>query len=158
MSNEAIVKSELIKRFEKATKTQKAALVELFGEDYFEVNITDRIKSFEDACEVLGCTKSLPDVSMFPDKHQKSILAYYKLIVIVEALNEGWTPNWKDENEYKYYPWFKVLSSGFGFSNSYYGYGLTGTAVGSRLCFKSRDLSDYAGKQFVEIYNDYLLY
>ena len=156
MDNKSIVQLELIKKYEKATKTQQSVLIELFGEDFFEVKVTDRVKTFEDACEVVGISSTIPDFSHFRKKLRKSMAAHYKLMIIAEALNEGWEPDWNDKNQYKYYPWFEVLSSGFGFSDSGYGCDLTLTDVGSRLCFKSRELSTYAGKQFNDIYNDYL--
>ena len=81
--------------------------------------------------------------------------AHLKIQIIAKALNEGWYPNWNDTNEYKYYPWFKA-SPGVGFSFSDYDFALTRSTVGSRLCFKSRDLAEYAGKQFIDIYNQFL--
>jgi hypothetical protein len=115
-----------------------------------------KIKTFAGACKALGMdAKKLPDVSMLPDDQQDAIIAHYKLVIIAQALNEGWKPNWSDYNEYKYYPWFN-MRSGSGFS--YHGYvsWLAGTTVGSRLCFKSRELAEYAGEQFIDIYNDFL--
>lgn len=123
-----------------------------------------KIKTFDDACNALqlDAMKALPDVSMMPEKHQKSITAYCKLIIIAEALNEGWQPNYSDTNEYKYYPYFWVKAdadnpAGVGFEDSVYDYWCTGTDVGSRLCFKSSDLSEYAAATFEDLYKEYLL-
>lgn len=122
-----------------------------------------QIKTFAQACKIAKVdSKKLPDVSMLPKKHQKSFIAYFKLIIIAQAINEGWEPDWNNSNEYKYTPWFEVKAdkkrpAGFGFSAAGYGTWRTFTAVGSRLCFKSRELALYAGKTFTDIYIDYLL-
>jgi hypothetical protein len=120
------------------------------------------IKTFEDACAALKISTYLPDFSTSPEHHQKALIAHYKLVIINEALNEGWKPNWGDWNESKYFPWFDFQrgsdkSSGFGFSYFVWTYSLTGTDVGARLCFKSAELAKYAGKQFEELYKDYFL-
>ncbi len=122
-----------------------------------------KIKKFEDACKALKIDpKKLPDLSALPEKHQKALLAHYKLVIIAEALNEGWQPDWSNYNEYKYYPWFEIDASkdnpaGSGFSGSNYDCWDTNSYVGSRLCFKSRELALYAGKQFEDLYIEYFL-
>jgi hypothetical protein len=122
------------------------------------------IKSFSDACKVLGLSEeTLPEVSMLPEKHRKSIIAFYKLVTIIEAINNGWTPNWNDENQWKYYPWLGVEASeenpsGSGFSYSNFNYSVSYTKVGSRLCVDSREKANYLGEQFQDLYKDYLLY
>ena len=123
----------------------------------------NKIKTFEDACKALKLSpKALPDVSGLPEKHRNALIAHYKLVIIAEALNEGWQPNWNDSDEYKYYPWFEIKANkkkpaGFGFSYTHYDFWSTHTTVGSRLCFKSRELSDYAAKQFEKLYVEYFL-
>jgi hypothetical protein len=117
------------------------------------------IKTFEDACKKLGLDPTkLPDVSGIPEEFAKPIIAAYKLLIIYKAINNGWVPNWGNMNQYKYYPWFRVLSSGFGFSPTYYDYDFTRTAVGSRLCADTSEKALYIGKQFEAEYKDYFLY
>ena len=71
--------------------------------------ITDKIKSFEDACKHLRLNPNdLPVVDMLPEKDRKSIIAFYKLTIIIRALNEGWEPDWSNWDECKYYNWFYV--------------------------------------------------
>ena len=124
--------------------------------------ITDKIKSFEDACKHLGLNPNdLPVVDMLPEKDRKSIIAYYKLTIITRALNEGWEPDFSNWNEYKYYNWFYVeenkdqRSSGFRYHDTCYTDAYTD--IGSRLCFKNRELAKYATEQFKELYREYLL-
>ena len=119
-------------------------------------DIVERIKTFDDACNELGITNAELVVSGEIENDFKSVSAYQKLIIITRALNEGWVPNWKDDSEYKYYPWFN-MSSGYGLSFSAYAYRHSDSGVGSRLCFKSRQLSDYAGKQFIKEYTDFFI-
>jgi hypothetical protein len=112
-----------------------------------------KVETFEQACIALRIdpAKCLPEVIGVPEKHQQSIVAHTKLVIIAEALNEGWVPDWSDNDQRKYYPFFD-LSSGSGLSFYDYGYNYSGSYVGSRLCFKSGDLATYAGKQFTELY------
>lgn len=124
-----------------------------------------KVKSFEEACEVLGLDPTaLPDVSKLPVKHQQASICNYKLMIVAEALNEGWQPNWNDMNEAKYQPVFEVKAS----KNKLGGSGLVcytarrwydDTDVSSRLCFKSRELAEYAGKTkaIKELYEGYFL-
>jgi hypothetical protein len=90
-----------------------------------------KIKTFEGACKALGIdAKKLPDVSMLPADHQDAIIAHYKLVIIAQALNEGWKPDWSDYNQYKYYPWFNVRS---GSGLSYFDFVGWTTHCGCRL-------------------------
>jgi hypothetical protein len=125
------------------------------------MNYTE-IKTFEDACKALGIEPTVPDFSMMPQKHQKALAAHSKLIIIAEAVNEGWTPNWSDTDEYKYelFPDIEEDSSKpSGFGLSYYDYDdwATYTTVGSRLCFQSREKAKHTFETFKELFEDYLL-
>lgn len=95
-------------------------------------------------------------------------IAYKKMKVITRALNtdqetkEAWTPDWSNYDQGKYYPWFDMDAdekdaAGVGFSFLGYDSDLTLSDVGSRLCFKSRELAKYAGQQFTEIYKEYFV-
>lgn len=154
-----IKQDSLLVAFRNAGKEGKQVLSDLFGKQVaLYDNITDRVKSFEDACQVLGISTNVPEVKGLPRKHQKAIIANYKLIVIAEALNEGWKPNWQDSDEYKYYPWFDMSNpAGVGFSSTYTSASLTGANFGSRLCLKNRELAIYFGQTFTDLFNDSLL-
>lgn len=154
-----IKQDSLLVAFRNAGKEGKQVLSDLFGKQVaLYDNITDRVKSFEDACQVLGISTNVPEVKGLPRKHQKAIIANYKLIVIAEALNEGWKPNWQDSDEYKYYPWFDMSNpAGVGFSHTNNTASYTYAAVGSRLCLKNRELAIYFGQTFTDLFNDSLL-
>lgn len=114
------------------------------------------IKTFEEACEKLGQHETkLPDVSALPEKYAKSIIAHFKLMVIIEAINNGWIPDWDDSNQAKYYPWFK-MGSGFGFSYADYVVWESDAYAGSRLAYETVEKALYGGKQFEDLYNDFL--
>jgi hypothetical protein len=122
------------------------------------MKITDKIKSFEDACAHLNISTELPIINMIPGLHAKSLIAYYKLIIIIQALNEGWVPNWLNNSEYKWFNWFYFDSAGFACSYSICAASNTHSHLGSRLCFKSEELTDYAREKFEDLYKEYLLF
>lgn len=154
-----IKQDSLLVAFRNAGKEGKQVLSDLFGKQVaLYDNITDRVKSFEDACQVLGISTNVPEVKGLPRKHQKAIIANYKLIVIAEALNEGWKPNWQDSDEYKYYPWFDMSNpAGVGYSYTNIAASSTYANIGSRLCLKNRELAIYFGQTFTDLFNDSLL-
>ncbi|MDN3672636.1 hypothetical protein QWY99_06155 [Flavobacterium branchiarum] len=118
------------------------------------------IKTFEDACKVLNLDPAIiiPDFSLFPESDRQAMIDHTKLVIIAKAINGDWVPDWNDWDQYKYHPWFKMVSpSGGGFSCYGYDSWLTLSAVGSRLCFQTRDMAKYAGKQFEELYKSYFV-
>lgn len=133
--------------------------VKLFNEEVQKPvgGITDRIKTFKDACKETGIYPTELTVSGtgITDDHMKGIAAFHKLTVIAKALNGDWTPDWNNSSEYKYYPYFN-MENGFVFSDC--GYLDQDSGVGSRLCFKSSELAEYIGKQFIDLYKDLFIF
>jgi hypothetical protein len=120
------------------------------------------VKTFEEACLALGYDASIPTFENAPEKHRKALLAHYKLIIIVEAINDGWTPNWNNTDEYKYELFPDIVKdeakpSGFWLAYHVYDLWLTNTHVSSRLCFVSREAAKHCFETFKELYEDYLL-
>lgn len=163
----------------------------VFGEETFKPkDIMERVKTFEDACRELG--EDHPFVRSYNgyannihenNKNDTDILAYLKLRIICAALNEGWEPQFT-EDEWRYYPWFTLwtedelseksdewktdrhlISTGeyqtdyAGLVCAYSNNAPSGTPanVGSRLCLKSDTLAVYCGKQFINIWADFCL-
>lgn len=116
-------------------------------------NVMERIKTINDVLADHGLTPhqfSIMTKETLPDES-----AYMLLKLLCKSLNEGWTPDWNNSNEGKYYPYFYMGgSSGFRFNVCAYWYSYS--FVGSRLCFKSRELAEYAGKQFTDIYKQFM--
>jgi hypothetical protein len=108
-----------------------------------EVNYRE-IKTMSDVYKINGITK----LTTHPETKER----YYEdLILISKALNGNWQPDWNDSDECKYSPYFTFASVlRFSFTGYYYWDAIA--AVGSCLCFKNRELAEYAGKQFVEQY------
>lgn len=150
-----INKANAIKAYNAADENGKVLLVALFGNDILTPQkITDRVKSFEDACNVLGIEPDDEVPYTDPTEPDRiAVNAFAKLIVITRALNEGWTPNWNKSNQYKWYPWFYMDDPGFRFSGADYATDTYSTG-GSRLCFSSEELAKYAAKQFLDVYKE----
>ena len=146
------LKKETAKKlFSESPDWFKEEMIKSFGKEVFEKRDFKEIKTFEDACvEMEIDPQSFNFSTDTPDE-----AAYKKLKVIVQAINQGWTPDWKDSKQRKWWPYFN-LSSGFGFSLSGYDYVNVNAHVGSRLCFETEQKSDYAAKQFSDIYKQFL--
>ena len=81
--------------------------------------ITERIKTFEDACKELGRRAEKGDKvagnilcdyeSNAENISVKETVAYMKLCIIAAALNEGWEPQFTTD-EYRYFPWFYLYT------------------------------------------------
>ena len=187
MSNRITIKKEnVLNAFDKATSAQKELLENLFGKEMFQPkDITERVKTFEDAVAILGNFNEAVVNYHIVSKvtSTKDIIAFAKLRVIVEALNEGWRPAFS-KDEHRYYLWFciyskeefdnldeyyknksSVVSRSYGNSNavskfvyaSVYDASLSSYAQSSsRLSFKTRELAEYCGKQFIDIWTDYI--
>lgn len=146
--------------------------------------VTERIKTFTDACNAIGDEHPLvkeylrvADGNIILD----DLYAYLKLRIIVAALNEGWEPKF-EKGEYRYFPWFYLYTkeqydelddeekwrcvlrsggyassvSGFVFCSANHDASGSYASVGSRLTFRSRELAAYAGRQFIEEWADFM--
>lgn len=115
------------------------------------------IKTFSDACIACGTTEEafnekFKQLDLSPDT-----VAYEKLKTISAALNGNWKPDFTDHNQGKNYPWFyNDAKPGSAFLFDDCGCFYSATGVGSRLCYKDRETAEYAGKQFIDIYNQFL--
>lgn len=124
-------------------------------------DITERIKTFEDACNELGNAHPLVTqyflnvtTAYIGDPMTEDFIAFLKLRIIAAALNEGWEPTF-DKDEERWYPWFKIKQGGLVYANAGYAGSYSYTFRGVRLVFKSKELAEYAGKQFIDIYKDF---
>lgn len=165
-------------------------MTKAFGEEALKSqDIKERIKTFEDAVNAIG--EDHPLVAQYKTinsafkevDNNLHLFAYTRLAIIAEALNEGWRPEYT-EDEYRYYPWFGLYtqeeyddmddedkeccgfvgrslvnanaSGGLVCANANDGSANSNAYIGSRLAFKSRELAIYCGKQFIEIWINYL--
>ena len=153
-------------------------------------DVTDRIKTFEDALNELSRMAEEGDdiaADLLCDYEinsnnilVKQTLAMMKLSIISYALNEGWQPQFT-QNERRWYFFYHLLTKeeydelsaedkarvvyrGGSFANAFGGVSCanalcdasySGAVVGSRLVFRDKELAEYAGRQFAEIYADF---
>ena len=124
--------------------------------------------SYEEARKLLGREPLTADHFNFlaDEREQKRAGAHQRLetINIALKLNEDGSQHefdWNDTDENKYYPYFDMETyegqqpgSGFAFRASGFDYDFA--YLGARLYFRSRELSDYSGKQFEDIYRDWI--
>lgn len=194
-----IKKENVLAAYETARKagadSTMKVLEQLFGEETFKPkDITERVKTFEDACRELGeehplvqAYRQLFENATCEDYMRETfgadMVAYLKLRIICAALNEGWEPQFT-EDEWRYYPWFwlytqaeidrmdeeerqdrRMMSTGdyqtgyagFACASSYSAPSHSDAYFGSRLCLKSDTLAVYCGKQFIDLWADFYL-
>jgi hypothetical protein len=149
-----INKEEALKRMS-AIEAEQKELRKIIEECDKPKNIMDVIKTYEDARKSKYVTKEDLWFESVQGQMPKNSLAFEKAKVISKALNEGHVFK-MDGSQNRYYPYFS-LSSGFVFD-------ITGCAASdayassaSALCFLSRELALYAGKQFEEVYRDLII-
>ena len=132
----------------------KELLEENFGKDFFSQKIIDRVKTYEDACRELG-ESTINESELLSKGFTKDEIVRRKLITIARALNEGWIGNIYS-NDNRYYPYFEtgMSASSFAVDDSRCGYSYADAGSGSRLSFKTKELSDYAGKQFLDLWRE----
>lgn len=163
------------------TEEMKNVLKALFCKDEEDKpNLDDytSIKTYEDACKALG-----EPVFEEPEDMPKHIVALMKLETISRAL---WGRTWKPEpdaegSEWFYYPVFALytqqeienmdedkrggLLSAFATSGAHAGFGYLYTSgrssyadanSGFRLCQEDSEKAKYFGKQFLELWAEYL--
>lgn len=149
--------------------------------------VTERIKTFEDACDDLNrramagdkLANDLMTDLQFNSPRTPDLLAYIQLRIITYALNEGWVPQFT-EDEYRYYPYFYLYTQkeidemseddkaqlllvggyadlgalcGLSLSISYDAFSFSSSSFGARLAFKSSELAKYAGRQFAALWS-----
>lgn len=167
----------------------RAIIKEALGDKFSTVlPIMERVKTFEDACKELGDDNKLVRAynsvkygySISQEEHP-DLIAYLKLRIITAALNEGWEPQFT-EDERRWYGWYDIIRKddydnlseeekknvllwggsahhgspcGLADAASDAAWSYSGASLGSRLAFKSAELAEYAAKQFVKIYADF---
>lgn len=165
-------------------KEMLLALFPQLREEEEQCPITERVKTFEDALKELKPFRPLVKEykALCKEDVTENMIAYSRLCIVTAALNEGWTPQFV-KGECRYFPYFHLYSKedisrmseeqkslvDFRSCNSAYAYGgvlwtgegygsaYVNASIGSRFAFKTKELAEYAGKQFIDLYADYLL-
>lgn len=168
-----------LKAYKNADNNSKKILEDLFGKEFYKIDIKERVKCLEGAITALGMeNQAVKDYYAIARKTSaKDIVAFAKLRVIAEALNEEWKPNshiWmgnyytsfilytKEEfeelEEKKKLECLEICSSD---KESIYAEANSKLAVSyvdsdNKISFKSRELARYCGRQFFDIWKDFL--
>lgn len=113
-----------------------------------------KIKTFEEACAALEINPQ----EVYLETEPKDVVAYKKLRIIIQAINDGWMADFSNPYQNKWFPVF-YYGSAAGLVSSYSSYAasLTNATIGSRLCFETEEKADYAGQQFLDLYKDFIL-
>lgn len=154
--------------------------------------VTERIKTFDDAVAALGNHALVNQYRRITEEQNPpmddtaiDIIAYLKLRIIVAALNEGWEPEFV-EDERRWAPWFVLYTNaeiermddddranicrvvgrsndfanadgGLAYAGAYNASSNASSDYAARLAFKTEALAKYAGTQFIEIYRDFII-
>ena len=201
-----IEKEKVQAAYKDACDDVKEMLIKMFGKEVCEAakpTLDDykTIKSYEDACEVLGLTPILSEnrnkalCAQFPDHYDfrqnmpKHIIALMKLEIISRALwGKDFQPKPDAEGkEIYWYPWFALYTkkemeemseekrkslrgallagdanngagAGFGYLNTYNRSSYSHAYIGFRLCQETPEKAEYFGKQFIELWAEYLAF
>lgn len=136
--------------YENASPEAKPSIEEAFGEEKPE-SIQDRVKTFEDACLFNEMSsKNIPE----PEVYSVSSDAFYRLVIIARALN-GWPYGVKPGDSL----WYPYFLNGNDFNFGYAGVRERQTyCMPISLCCNTKEKAEYFGKQFIDIWEKYLLY
>ena len=180
---------DIMRAFDEANDNGKRSILKLFPKFNEFISVTDRVKTFDDACRELGGghpyvlaynNTNLSDTDV-ADGNIDAI-AYLKLRIITAALNNGWSPQFAP-GERRYFPYFRmyfdddinqvilkeksnivsrsshyaVVNGGVSVAGAGYDSAYVSASFGTRLAFKTRELAEYAGRQFATLYAEYLL-
>lgn len=129
----------------------------------FEDNLLNdrisKIKTYEDACKEIG-VEPINEECLLKWGFSKGEIAYRKLKVIAKAWNKicNFVPDIEDDKQEKWFPVFKndsytgkpvCIDTDYNVYPSYKKYGI-------RCYLKNSDIALKFGKQFTDLYNDYL--
>lgn len=178
----------------------------VFNDNILTYDIKKRVKTFEDAVEICDNPFSTDEQSKLVDEYRaitsffeedtktnggivfatksslsRDVILYLQLRIICSALNEGWIPQFT-EDEWRYYPYFYGYTkdewdslsedkkrkgvlfgggaddgtyAGFVYADSYSVPSHSNASIGSRLCLKSSEIATYCGTQFADLWVEY---
>ena len=131
--------------------------------------ITDRVKSWEDAFNIVrpkiyvtdtGRIEDLTSTDIIADlchqvnvssmKRAKSVLAYCQLSVIADALNEEWVPDWDNDDKQKCLVYYSYENKEF-VADWVYSY------KSASVYFESEELAQYTIAQFPDLWKQYFM-
>lgn len=143
--------SECITDFEKARK-------QLGGKPNADFTVSKKILS-DNSVNLTDVARLVNDIN---PKHVKALIALNELFTIAQAWNkeDGFTPDFSDRNQTKWFPWFVYSDDAAGFvcASTPNAATYASASIGSRLCFKTSARARQFGEQFIDLWNDFLLF
>lgn len=138
--------------YKKATAENKQLLVDLYGSHFFE-EVKDRLKGYASACEILNrAPLTIEAFKFLGEKQAKKQFARHRIVTCIEALNQGWEPDFDNSNQYKYYVWMYGKKNGF--TSVVLGFSVT--TVGSDMYCETRENIQLIEKICKQDYIEYL--
>lgn len=143
--------NDAITDFEKARK-------HLGGKPNGDFTVSKKILS-GNSVNLQEVTRLVNDIN---PKHVKALIALNELFTIAQAWNkeDDFTPDFSNRNQTKWFPWFEYSdkAAGFVFATSDLTASTAYAYFGSRLCFKTSARARQFGEQFIDLWNDFLLF
>lgn len=143
--------NDAITEFEKARK-------HLGGKPNGDFTVSKKILS-GNSVNLQEVTRLVNDIN---PKHVKALIALNELFTIAQAWNkeDDFTPDFSNRNQTKWFPWFVYSddAAGFVYANTANAAANADAAIGSRLCFKTSARARQFGEQFIDLWNDVLLF
>ncbi len=155
MKHLKLTKERAVAKYKSGTQAEKDFIIALYGAEHF-VSAKDRLTGYSSACVILNRKEvTLDHFAFLGEVQAKKQFARHKIQVCIEAINEGWIPNYDNSNEAKYEIWQRGKSYGFssGSRDRYYYF----TSVGSDLVCQTRDKADKIREICKEELKTYLL-
>ena len=93
-------------------------------------------------------------------RHVDALIALNELFTIAEAWNkaDGFVPDFSDNDQRKYFPWFAYDKDVVRFSlNGSMSSAYVSALLGARLCFKTIDRAKQFGQRFAGLFNKFLM-
>lgn len=117
------------------------------------------IRDWTDAVDYLN--SEYKEFERVPTQHHEALAALSELFVIAEAWNkiDGYVPDFSNRNKWKHFPWFTYDddAAGFVFEKVKHTAPDAIAYFGARLCFKTEERAEQFGKQFIDLWNKFLL-
>ncbi|WP_289192111.1 hypothetical protein [Xylanibacter rodentium] len=143
--------NECITDFEKARK-------HLNGKPNADFTVSKKILS-DNSVKLEDVARLVNDIN---PKHMKALVALNELFTIAQAWNkeDNFTPDFSNRNQTKWFPWFVYSNANAGFvcARTFNTATIASAHIGSRLCFKTSDRARQFGEQFIDLWNDVLLF
>jgi len=119
-------------------------------------SITGKVKTLKDVLSITKPSKEVLALIKYNGSDELLLHSKYEMICVLlaKALNEGWIPK-MDGSENRWYSWYSV-SSGFEFDGARCVTSSACADSASRLCFKTKELAEYAGKTFTNEYRNFI--